>query len=110
MKQIPIYLISKNKEPSNDPLNHKPNFTFQKVYNARITELNGAQSQINALGKSYDHSWVIRLAGLYNADYVGFSGNFNEINMKPRFQISQIRRHNDRTDIYVIKTEVNANG
>ncbi|MBA1393999.1 hypothetical protein EQ500_09015 [Lactobacillus sp. XV13L] len=110
MRQMPIYLISKNKSQSSDPLNDEKEFNFQKIYNARVTELNGAQSQINALGKAYDHSWVIRLAGLYNADYVGFIGDFDEIKMKPRFQISQIRRHKDRTDIYVIKTEVNANG
>lgn len=99
-----IYLISKSKQDNSDPLNHTAKLSAVKYYGARVTELNGAQAQNNAFGEQYDKSWVIRCDGTINADYVGFENEFNEKTMAPKYQINQIRRHINRTTLYVVRT------
>lgn len=107
MIREPIYLITESTKPSSDPLDHSKNIVVTKVNDARVTELSGAQNQINVFGEMYDHSWVIRLTGTYKADKVGFIGeyNINDSN-SPAYKVNQIRHHQHRTDIYISETKV----
>lgn len=100
-----IYLITKSDAKDNDdPFNHTKQLSFKKYNGARVTELNGAQEQINVFGQQYDKSWVIRCNGHLKADYIGISPEFNEKTMEPKYQIKQSRSHNHRTTFYVVRT------
>lgn len=100
-----IYLITKSDVKGNDdPFNHTKQLSFKKYDGARVTELNGAQEQINVLGQQYDKSWVIRCNGHLEADYIGISPDFDEKTMEPKYQIKQSRNHNNRTTFYVVRT------
>jgi len=81
-----------------DQMNYDTGYTEQIIRAARITELNGAQAQNNAIGKQYDHTYVIRLEGNFTADNVAFFDEWTHDSKK--MEISQMRNHNFKTDIY----------
>lgn len=100
-----IVLLTKDNSKNKDPLNHVAKYSEQVLHSARVTEFNGATAQNNAVGKQYDHSYVIRLEGIYNADKVAFVEDYQE-NKARVLQIAQIRNHHFKTDIYCGDTEV----
>lgn len=100
-----VVLLTKSNKKNTDILDHRVVYNEQIVRGARVTELNGSQSQNNAIGKQYDHSYVIRLEGIYNADKVAFLDDYRA-NKSDVLQISQLRRHHFKTDIYCGDTEV----
>ena len=100
-----VVLLTKSNKKNTDILDHRVAYSEEIVIGARVTELNGSQSQNNAIGKQYNHSYVIRLEGIYNADKVAFIEDYQA--NKPRvLQIAQIRKHHFKTDIYCGDTEV----
>lgn len=101
-----VHLITKQISNYDDPLNHEENLKSEKVFCQKITELSGAQRQIDLFGERYDHAWVIRLIGNYKADYVSFC---DESDDKTRYTVNQIRKHRNRTDIYIVDTKVGSN-
>lgn len=100
-----IVLLTKDNSKNKDPLNHVAKYSEQVLHSARVTEFNGATAQNNAVGKQYDHSYVIRLEGIHNADKVAFLDDYRA-NKSNVLQISQLRRHHFKTDIYCGDTEV----
>jgi hypothetical protein len=103
-----IYLIRKVDTPHKDVLDHTKKLVDTKFYGARVTELNGSQAQINVVGKQYDKSWVIRLNCPEKADYIAFSGEYDEKKQSPKYSVKQVRHHKSRTTFYVVGTEVNS--
>ncbi|GAQ01474.1 hypothetical protein NBRC111452_1282 [Companilactobacillus farciminis] len=100
-----VVLLTKSNKKNTDILDHRVVYNEEIVRGARVTELNGSQSQNNAIGKQYNHSYVIRLEGIYNADKVAFVEDYQE-NKARVLQIAQIRNHHFKTDIYCGDTEV----
>ena len=99
-----IYLVHKIDGSSSDPLNHSKKLIATKFYGARITELNGTQEQLDAFGKQFNKSWVIRLNCTETADYVGFENEFDIKKPSTMYQVNQIRNHRNRTTLYVVGT------
>ncbi|MQS75636.1 hypothetical protein FHL06_04440 [Lactobacillus halodurans] len=100
-----VVLLTKSNKRNTDILDHRVVYNEQIVRGARVTELNGSQSQNNAIGRQYNHSYVIRLEGIYNADKIAFIEDYQENNSHV-LQIAQIRKHHFKTDIYCGDTEV----
>ncbi|WP_278551903.1 hypothetical protein [Companilactobacillus farciminis] len=100
-----IILLTKDSGKNKDPLNHVAKYSEQVLHSARVTEFNGATAQNNAVGKQYNHSYVIRLEGIYSADKVAFLDDYRA-NKSNVLQISQLRKHHFKTDIYCGDTEV----
>ena len=98
-------MLTKDNSKNKDPLNHVAKYSEQVLHSARVTEFNGATAQNNAIGKQYNHSYVIRLEGIYNADKVAFIKDYQE-NKAHVLQVAQIRKHHFKTDIYCGDTEV----
>ena len=75
---------------------------------AHVTEVNGAQLQTNLFGKQYDYTYVARVRGNLNADYVAFPiDNVADDNLT-KLKVIQTRKHATRTDLYFANdTEVN---
>lgn len=101
-----IYLIRKVDKPQKTSFDHTKILIATKYYGARVTELNGAQEQINVFGKQYAKSWVIRCSSPETADYVAFDGEYNEKTQSPKYSVDQIRNHRNRTTIYVTGTVI----
>lgn len=78
----------------------------EPYFSARVTELNGATAQNNSLGAQYEHTYVIRLQGIHKADKVAFLDEYKASNKKVSYEITQIRHHHFKTDIYVGVTKV----
>lgn len=102
-----VVLLTKSSKKSNDPLNHTPTYSEQILNHVRITELNGAEAQNNAIGHQYNHTYVIRLEGQFKADKVAFLENYQQ-NKSNVMEISQTRHHHFKTDIYCGDTRVNS--
>ncbi|CAJ1189187.1 hypothetical protein CPEBRM1_ABPJDJAI_01124 [Companilactobacillus paralimentarius] len=100
-----VVLLTKSNQKNTDILDHRVVYNEQIVRCARVTELNGSQSQNNAIGKQYNHSYVIRLEGIYSADKIAFIEDYQE-NKAHVLQIVQIRKHHFKTDIYCGDNEV----
>lgn len=100
-----VVLLTKSNKKNTDILDHRVAYNEEIVIGARVTELNGSQSQNNAIGKQYNHSYVIRLEGIYNTDKVAFFDDY-QANKSHVLQIAQIRKHHFKTDIYCGDTEV----
>jgi len=101
-----IYLVHEVSKPNSSPLDHTKKLVATKYYGARVTELNGAQEQLNVFGRQFAKSWVIRFNSPEKADFVGFEGEFNEKTQSPKYSVSQIRNHRNRTTMYVTGTVV----
>lgn len=101
-----IYLVHEVSNSSGSPLDHTKKLVATKYYGARVTELNGAQEQIDVFGQQFTKSWVIRFDSPEKADYVGFEGEFNEKTQSPKYSVNQIRNHRNRTTMYVTGTVV----
>ncbi len=101
MRLKDIVLLTKQKNMGSDPLNHNVTYGEEPYFSARVTELNGAIAQNNSLGAQYEHSYVIRLQGIHSADKVAFSDEYNSSNKKKMYEITQVRHHHFKTDIYI---------
>ena len=99
--------MTKDKSKNSDPLNHTAKYNEKVLHKVRVTELNGAQAQNNAIGKQYTHTYVIRLEGNYSADKVAFLEEYQQ-NKANTLEISQLRRHHFKTDIYCGTDKVNS--
>lgn len=100
-----VVLLTKEKFNSDDPLIPDTRYKEQILNYVRVTELNGAQAQNNAIGKQYSHTYVIRLQGDYKANKVAFLEDY-QLDKDNTLEISQIRHHHFKTDIYCGDTEV----
>ncbi|APX72081.1 hypothetical protein M5C72_02750 [Companilactobacillus allii] len=102
-----IILLTKQTKASADPLNHTVTYSEKPYFSAKVTELNGATAQNNSIGAQYEHTYVIRLQGIHQADKVAFANECNSFN-KRSYEIIQIRHHHFKTDIYVGITKVSS--
>lgn len=102
-----IVLLTGSKFENDDPLTPDTGYKEQVLNYVRVTELNGAQAQNNAIGKQFNHTYVIRLQGDYQADKVAFLEDY-QIDKDNTLEISQVRHHHFKTDIYCGDTKVNS--
>lgn len=96
-----VILLIKQNNTGSDPLNHKVTYGEEPYFSARVTELNGATAQNNSLGAQFEHTYVIRLQGIHNADKVAFFDEYKASSKKKSYEIAQVRRHHFKTDIYI---------
>lgn len=108
MRLRDIILLTKQKNNSSNPLDHTVTYGEEPYFSAKVTELNGATAQNNSLGAQYEHTYVIRLQGIHKADKVAFLDEYDASNKKISYEITQIRRHHFKTDIYVGVTKVSS--
>lgn len=106
MRLKDIVLLTKQKNAGSNPLNHIVTYSEEPCFSARVTELNGAIAQNNSLGAQYEHTYVIRLQGIHSADKVAFSDEYSDSNKKKMYEITQVRHHHFKTDIYIGINEV----
>lgn len=96
---VPVFLLTST--PSNDDdLDHDVNYQTKNVMaNVKRTNLSLANGQM------YDAT-IVRTFGNQEADAIGFSGEYVKNDPSTIHLVQKVGRHFNRTDFYIIHSEV----
>lgn len=95
-----VLLLTKTQDEDPDGLDHSIKYASRTVKaNVKRTNLTLANGQMYA-------ATVVRCFGEYNADAIGFIGEYNTDDESTIHQIQKVGRHTNRTDFYIIHGEV----
>lgn len=95
----PVLLLSEIQN-NNDDLDHETTYLSKKVMaNVKRTNLSLAN------GKMFDAT-IVRTYGQYQADAIGFIGEYVQDDPSTIHLVQKVGRHFNRTDFYIIHSEV----
>lgn len=100
-----VYLLTKLPDENPDSLNHQANYQSQIMWaNMQQVNLTFAPN-----GTVYNAT-VIRIYGCYQADAIGFDGEYVEGNNDTIHEIQKVSQHDKQTAFYIIHNEVVLHG
>lgn len=103
--QDKVYLLTKLIDEDPDSLNHKASYQSQLVQaNVQQVNLTFAPN-----GTVYNAT-VIRVYGRYQADAIGFDGEYVEGDNDTVHEIQKVSQHDKQTAFYIIHNEVILHG
>ena len=103
--QDKVYLLTKLLDENPDGLNHQVSYRSQ-VVSANVQQIN---LTFAPNGTVYNAT-VIRVYGRYQADAIGFDGEYVEGDNDTVHEIQKVSQHDKQTAFYIIHNEVILHG
>ncbi len=103
--QDKVYLLTKLIDEDPDSLNH------QASYQSQLVQANVQQVNLTfAPNGTVYNATVIRVYGRYQADAIGFDGEYVEGDNDTVHEIQKVSQHDKQTAFYIIHNEVILHG
>lgn len=100
-----VYLLTKLLDKDPDGLNH------QVSYQSQVVQANVQQVNLTfAPNGTVYNATVIRVYGSYQADAIGFDGEYAEGDSSTVHEIQKVSQHDKQTAFYIVHNEVILHG